>query len=129
MNYIVAQRFKTNAICGEVNIPYGETCQEIDGFIYYQGNRLCSKSSQNAYKYLSRNDDFRGIERFKKIKNIMKILNKRDNHYQDRWDRIREDESLQRFKKENLGKDWQWNFEFYNASIEDLDYIYNLIKQ
>ena len=129
MNYIVAKRFKGNAICGYVNIPFGENCQEIDNFIYYKGKCLCANSSQNAYNYFSINDDFRGIERFNKIKKIIKILSKRDENYQDRWDRIRNDKSLQHFKKNNLGEDWQWNFEFYNASINDLDYIYNLIKQ
>ena len=65
MDYICFNRFKQNALCGEVNIPYGTKLDEINNVIIYCGNPICYIKSQNAYDYFARNDDGKGLERGK----------------------------------------------------------------
>ena len=76
----------------------------------------------------ARNDDGNGIVRGELTQKIIKVLAKRDNNYQKRWDKIWSDMSLLKFKRDEFDDYWLWNHEFYNAKIEDLKYIYNKIK-
>lgn len=41
MNYICFNRFKQNALCGEVNIRYGTKLDETNNVISYFGNPIC----------------------------------------------------------------------------------------
>lgn len=128
INYIVHTRFKQKAICGEVNFPYGSLCIATNNLITYKGSPICYITSQNAYDYFANNDDGQGLKRGELTQSITKLLAKRDKFYQARWDKIWADKTLTKFKRPENADYWLWNFEFYNASIEDLEYIYNLIK-
>lgn len=127
MNYIVHRRFKEKAICGNVNIPALSICECIDGMLYYNGNLLCAAVSENAHQYFAKNDDGNGLERGKLTQRIQKKLSTRDDSYQDRWDKIWEDELCQKFKRKEHGDFWVWNHYFFNAPIEDLRHIANLV--
>ena len=130
MKYIVIKRFKEKCMCGEVNIPYGTEVNCENNIIFFNNKPLCYNSSQQAYDYFARNDDNKGLERGKLIKNIKKTLEKKDNNHQNRWNKIWEKENvLKNFKKSEFSDYWLWNFNFYNADIKDLNYIYNLIKE
>ena len=126
MKYIVYKRFKERALCGEVNIPAMTQCEECNGVIYYNNLPLCITSSQNAHDYFSINEDGKGIQRGKLIHNITSLLRKRDKNHQKRWNLIWEDSKCQRYKSSEHSHHWLWNHDFYNASIEDLTYIWNL---
>lgn len=129
MEYIVHTRFKTKAICGEVNLP-ALTQVELQGnTLYYQNKPLCISTSENAHKYFARNDDGQGIERGRLTSQIQEILRKRDDHYQDRWNKIWDSKRCQKYKRTQYSDFWLWNHDFFNASIEDLQYIYNLIRE
>ena len=128
MEYVCFRRFKDNAICGEVNIPKGSLLYIDNGYLIYNGDTICSNTSQNRYEYFARNDDGNGIVRGELTQKIIKTLAKRDNNYQKRWDKIWSDMSLLKFKRDEFDDYWLWNHEFYNAKIEDLKYIYNKIK-
>ena len=131
MEYITTSRFKTKAICGEMNLPYATKCECVDDYITYNGQPLCYIKSQNAFDYFAINDDNKGLERGDLIKKITKCLANPNNH-QERWDKIWADKSLYKFKRneEFIGDDtWLWNYKFYTAHIYDLQYIYNLIKE
>lgn len=130
MDYICFKRFKQNALCGEVNIPYGTKLDEINNVISYFGNPICYIKSQNAYDYFARNDDGKGLERGKLTAEIIKLLNNRkDGKYQYRWDRIWDDLSLLKYKRPEHDDYWLWNYDFFNASIEELNRIKSMILE
>ena len=133
--YITIKRFKNLALTDDhINLPYGTEVNCIylpnlnnAGFLIYEKTPLCKDSSQIAYDYFSRNDDGNGLERGKLVQSIISTLSERDPDYQNRWDKIWDDESLRKFKRVEFADDWIWNFEFYNAEIEDLRYIADLV--
>lgn len=128
MRYIVTRRFRGNAICGEVNLPYGTTCEEHDGILVLEdGRKLCANTSQNAYDHFSRDDDGIGKERGKLVKDIRRTLERRDAKHQARWDALWADEVANRLRRKDSPDFWIWSFDFYNADISDLRHIANLI--
>jgi hypothetical protein len=128
MDYIVTKRAKFNSISGPVNLPFGTAIQEEDGVLYFEGNPLCVSSSQNAYDHFARNDDGFGLERGKLTAHIIKTLSKRDKKHQERWDKVWDDILCQKYKRPEHADYWLWSHLFYNAPIEDLRYIANLVK-
>ena len=130
MDYICFNRFNQNALCGEVNIPYGTKLDETNNIISYHENPICYIKSQNAYDYFARNDDGKGLERGKLTSEIIKLLNNRnDGKYQNRWDRIWGDLSLLKYKRPEHDDYWLWNYDFFNASIEELNRIKSMILE
>ena len=130
MDYICFNRFKQNALCGEVNIPYGTKLDEANNVINYCGNPICYIKSQNAYDHFARNDDGKGLERGELTSEIIKLLNNRkDGKYQDRWDRIWGDLSLLKYKRPEHDDYWLWNYDFFNASIDELNRIKSMILE
>ena len=130
MRYIVTRRFRCNAICGPVNLPYGTTCEEHDGILVLEdGRKLCANTSQNAYDYFSRDDDGNGLERGKLVHDIMCTLERRDAKYQARWDRLWADEVANHFRRPDHADFWVWGQAFYQADIRDLEHILKLIKE
>lgn len=134
MEYIITKRFKTTAMCGEVNLPYGTKLTSYGGLICLDPmHPLCYDHAQNAYDYMARNDDGHGLERGKLIQDIIARLGKRDSRddpkYQARWDVIWADASLRRFKRPEYDDYWLWNYDFFNAEIGDLSYILKKVKE
>ena len=130
MRYIVTRRFRGKAICGEVNLPYGTTCEEHDGILVLEdGRRLCAVTSQNAYDFFSRNDDGNGLERGKLVEEITSHMEKRDAKHQARWDALWADEVANHFRRPDHADFWVWGQAFYQAGIRDLEHILKLIKE
>lgn len=127
MMYITHRRFKSKAICGEINLPYGTEGWCESGLITINDAPICSDHSQNAYDYFARNNDGNGLERGQLTQEIQKLLAKRNGKYQDRWDRVWDDALCQKYKRTECADYWLWNYEFFNAPIEDLRYIKSLI--
>lgn len=128
MRYIVTNRFKGQAICGPVNLPYGTTCEEHDGILVLEdGRRICAVTSQNAYDFFSRDDDGHGLERGKLVAEITRRMEKRDAKHQARWDALWADEVANRLRRKDSQDFWIWSFDFYNADIPELKRIANLI--
>ena len=128
MRYIVTNRFKGQAICGAVNLPYGTACETQDGYLVLAGGRrLCAVASQNAYDHFSRDDDGLGKERGKLVQDIRRTLERRDAKHQARWDALWADEVANRLRRKDSPDFWIWSFDFYNADIPDLKHIANLI--
>lgn len=127
MQHITHRRFKDNAICGKVNIPALSVCEESGNTIYFDGKPICFTTSENAHQYFARNDDGRGFERGELTQAIQHKLAKRDNAYQDRWNKVWEDEICQKYRRNEYDDFWLWNHEFFNTDIEDLIHIAKLI--
>lgn len=128
MKYICSKRMKTKTISGEVNFPVGTVFNCVDGLITHNGKAICYDHSQNAYDYLSCDDDGFGIRRGQLVRDIMGRLKKRDDDYQARWDRIWMDKSLQKYKRTEFLDFWLWNYDFFNAPIGELEYILARVK-
>lgn len=131
--YIARKQARFKAGCGEnVNIPYGTALTVQGGFLVWKNKLMCADTSQIAYDYFSHNDDGRGKERGELVSAILLRLeknpNKPDPAYQERWNRIWEDPFCQRFKRPEHEDHWIWNYDFYNAQVEDLQYIFRLIS-
>ena len=127
MQYITHRRFKDKSICGQVNIPVSSTCEENENTIYFDGKPICFTTSENAHQYFARNDDGQGIERGKLTQIIQRKLAKRDGAYQDRWDKIWGNSLCQKYRRKEYDDFWLWSHEFFNAPIEDLRHISELV--
>ena len=136
MKYIVCQKFKT--------FPKGTTLNMDNNIITYNGRFVCYATSQNAYDYLSRNDDGKGYERYSLVVNIYKKLSSINNDYNKRLAEVQksfteetteEEKTLALANVENtvakaydkiynlypkFVKNNVFTFDFYNASVEDL---------
>lgn len=128
MKFITHKRFKEKAICGEVNIPAMTEVEELDNkLIVYNGKPLCYSTSQSGHEHFCRNNDEQGLKRGKLTTEIQKKLNKRDDDYQKRWDKVWEDSICQKYKRPEHKDHWLWNHDFFNADIFDLKYIAKLV--
>lgn len=128
MRYIVTKRFKTKAACGAVNLPYGTICDTVSGYIINGENVLCAMTSQNAYDFFSRDDDGHGEERGKLVRDIKRQLERRDANYQARWDKLWADDGANKLRRPEHQDFWIWSFDFYNAPIEELQRIQQLLN-
>lgn len=123
MNYITTKRYKKQSMSDHVNIPYGTEVECYSNILYYNGKPLCFITSQDCYEYFSRNDDGHGLERGGLVNEIIDTMSTRDDNYQARWDKIWSDDKLCKYRDKGIDDFWLWDFEFYNAPIEDLRYI------
>lgn len=128
MKYITHRRFKDQAIFGYVNIPAMTECEEHHGMIFHKGKPICVITSENAHLYFAINEDGKGMERGATVRSICSMLEKRDEDHQARWDKVWEDELCQKYKRPEHPDHWLWNHKFYNADLDDLKYIENLIR-
>lgn len=132
MKYITHKCFKQKAICGQLNLPSMTEVECENGIIFCNQGIICSACSENAHQYFARNDDGHGMERGRLTQAIMKTLAERhgrdDPEYQERWDRIWDDLICQPFKSDTHVDRWLWNHEFFNADIETLRYIAELVR-
>ena len=156
MNYIVTKRFKGKSICGNVNLAYGTECEEKNNTIYCMGKPLCFATSENAHQYFSRNDDGQGERRGALVREIMgrltlpEVRHKPDPKYPlaeyymtykesakreaarkariEAWGRVWDDPSIRKYKRVEFADYWLFNHDFYNAPIEDLEYILKIVK-
>lgn len=137
--YITCKRFKKKALCGDVNIPALSNLEEHDGTICALNKQgqvvpICFSGSDSAHKFFAINDDNRGLDRFKLSHHIIDFLKndedtdpRTDSAYLAKWDKIWGDELCKKYKRVEYADHWLWNNDFYNAPIEDLEYIANLI--
>ena len=127
MQYIIHTRLKEKVICGKVNLPATTICELSGNMIMYEGKPICIVTSQVSHEHFTRNDDGQGLLRGSLIKAIQRCLTKRDVNYQNRWDKVWDDSLCQKYKRKEHQDFWLWNHDFFNASIEDLKCIANLI--
>lgn len=131
MKYIAHRRFRGKAICGELNLPAMTEVECENGVIFCGKRIICSDHSENAHQFFARNDDGHGMERGRLTQAIMKTLAKRsgrdDEAYQERWDRVWADPVCQPYKSDKHADYWLWNHEFFNAGIDVLRHIAELV--
>lgn len=156
MTYLVTRRFKAKTMSGIVNLPYGTACELRGETIYHSGKPLCFVTSENAHNYFSRNDDGQGERRGELVREIMGRLTENDIKYFEgddsplgggkiypekfaayktrekerlsAWGRVWDDPSIRKYKRVEFADYWLFNHNFYNAPIEDLEYILKIVK-
>lgn len=145
MKYLTHKRFRQRAICGEVNIPALTECESVNGMICLGDKQLCLIYSENAHLYFARNDDGNGLERGQLTCAIIELLTKKDyllDGYDEKyerkikahneradeaWEKVWEDDVCRKYKRIEHADHWLWNHAFYNADIETLRYIAELV--
>lgn len=129
MEYIVYNELTAKVICGDVHLDRGEVATEKAGLIKYRGKPICFNTSEIAHQHFSRNDDGNGLERGDLILSIFEALKPGAEDYEEKWAKVYDDEVCQKYRREEFAENWLWNHAFYNAPIEDLDYILNLVTE
>lgn len=127
MKYIVHRRFKDKALCGDVNLPAMTVLENDGGIIYHNGNALCYEDCENAHQFFARDDDGNGMLRGKLTQSIQQRLSQRDKQYQERWDKVWDDPACQPYKRADHDDHWLWNHSFFNADIDVLRHIAQLV--
>lgn len=130
--YITIKNFEGRAICGDIALPEGTTLQVIRNFIFCPSGPICTITSQTAYDYFAQNDDEQGQRRGELTKDILMNIQKLKRHNKRNkriWGKIWEDQRCLKYKRPEHADHWIWNYDFYNADIEDLEYILNLVTK
>lgn len=125
--YIVKQRARIDTITGPVNLPYGTTVEAVEDYLIHQRRQLCTVASRKAHLYFARDDDGKGRERGALTLAITSTLEKRDKDHQARWDRVWEDETAQKYRRQDHEDHFLWGHAFFEAPVEDLRHIADLI--
>ena len=133
MQYVVHRRLRCKCLSGAVNLPFGTVCTLNGEILEKDGKPLFFVTSENAHKYLARNDDGNGIERGKLTQEIQKRLQPQLNPKDEAkrvqaWSRIWNDEKLKPYKMREHPEHWLWNHAFFNADIPTLRYILKVIE-
>ncbi len=127
MKYIAHRRFKSNAICGHVNIPALTELESRDGVIMLGEKPICYEKSENAHQFFAQNEDGNGLKRGQLTQAIQKTLGKRDERHQERWDKVWDDPDCQKYKRADHEDYWLWNHEWFLADIDTLRHIAALV--
>lgn len=131
-HYVARRRAKFKSLAGQVNIPYGTALENQGGALILNGKRLCLATSQNACDYFSQNDDGRGLERGALVSEILSCLEQKPHGdgkaYQARWDKVSADQICQQYRRTDHEDFWLWSQAFYDAPIDDLQHIAQLVR-
>lgn len=132
IRFVARKRARFHAIGGHpVNIPYGTAVECRDGYLHFNGHRLCSTKSRLIREYFCQDDDGKGLERGALISAITAHLEQNPSNsppdYQKRWDRVWADPLYRRYRRTEHEDHWLWNHDFFNAPVEDLRQIAALI--
>ena len=126
MEYVCHRRYQKRGANGKpYNLKVGSRFDSIGQFIAYKNAAICSIRSEDAYMHFARNDDGRGLERGRLTYEIAYS----DRHpNEDNGFRFTDEEAriLMRDYSRFIRQDVDtiiFNFEFFNASIEELKEI------
>lgn len=130
--YIVIKKFSNRAICGDIVLTVGTSLMVDGDCIICPSGIVCIVTSQTAYDYFAQNDDSNGVRRgwlTQDILHRLRKLKKHDERNKIIWRKIWEDPICLKYKRQEHDDHWLWNYDFYNAEIEDLEYIRNLVMK
>lgn len=136
--YIVFRRVKAQGINGPVNLHYGGqverksvlTCtdpERREDFLVHGGTLICAADSRLSHTHFAPNGDGQGLERGRLCAAIQAKLERRDQQYQARWDRVWQDPLCKRFQRQDHPDHWLWNADFFRAKVGDLRRIARLV--
>ena len=121
--YIVRRRARFQGLGGPVNLPYGTALECREGFLFWKSKKLCAATSQRVKDYFVQDDGGLG-----KIRgDLVNLILARKGKAAGRWEKIWADPLCKRYKHPKHKEQWLWNEGFYNAPVEDLQYIARLV--
>lgn len=132
-HYMVRKRCRVEGIDGPVNLRYGTLVNCENGIIMYEGKRVCLAQSENGLRYFSHNDDGMAALRGAYVESILTALKLKDgveNAREQRdaiWEYVWADKTCLKYKNPNFDDFFLWDKSFYEACIEDLRYINELV--
>lgn len=126
--YIVHRRFKKACLSGRVNIPCLTKCHTQNGIIMLNNAPICYVTSEDAHQYFAVNYDGKGLLRGQLTQAIQRRLLSLKHTNVSRREELWKDPVCLRYRRREFTDHWLWNHLFFNASIHDLKYIYNLIS-
>lgn len=131
--FVCVKRYKKRGAGGDFNIPYGTKLLSDDRFIYfngdcYNGKTVCAIESDDSYNYFSIDDDGNGLNRGELTKEIINLI-PNDGKHQAQWNKLWQDDLANTLRRKDYEDRWLWSKNFYQASIDKLEYILNLIKE
>lgn len=127
-HYMVRKRCKINGIDGPVNLPYATLVEAVDNTIMYRGKRICFVTSDNGCKYFSHNDDGMAAIRGAYVQSILDALAQSKKTKENAsWKKVCNDSKCLEYRKPAQDDFFLWDWTFYQAPIEDLEYINNLV--
>ena len=133
MKYITIKRYKRPDREGRqaVNISYGSELEEQGGTLYYGDIAVCTDRSAVMREYFARNDDGCGLERGKLSQAIVEKLRihpgETKEQHNKRWEVCWNDALCMKYRKQADVDYFLWSIDFFNAPIEDLEYIAALV--
>ena len=131
MQYVTIKHFKRRGIGGEFNIHYGEILELRDDVLYYKNRAVCAAKSAAAHEYFACDYDGKGIYRGKLSDAIVERLEPKNfDSPQERdefWKKIWKNDLTQKYRRPEHLDYWLWNDDFFDATIEDLKYIAELV--
>lgn len=131
LNYVARKRFNKNSFQGLIDIPYGTSLSCVNDILFYKKKAVCYITSQDAFDYFVTDFDNSGILRGQLIEWILLHTGKQyhdEELYNKIWNIIWNTQKYHIFKRPEFEDRWLWSFDFYNASIEDLQQLVNDIK-
>lgn len=132
-HYMVRKRCRIEGIDGLVNLRYGTLVNCKDGIIMYESKRVCFPQSENGLRYFSHNDDGMAALRGAYVESILEALKLKDGVKDAKeqrdaiWEYVWTDTTCLKYKNPNFSDFFLWDKSFYEACIEDLRYINELV--
>lgn len=126
MKYIFHKRFKGKSISGMMNIPAKTKCESVNGLVFVLGLPVFFETSENAHTHVATDEDGFGLQRGALTKEICSRIKKAGGGSVAK--KMRGNIICEKYCRGDCKGVWLWNHDFYNASIEDLQYILHLIR-
>ena len=133
--YIVCKNFNGKSISGNVNLPVNTECEVINNIIIHDNKPICYITSQNAYDYFSNNTDGKGKQRFNLVNKIKAELQRLANEYNELvFNLIKDCETEEEMVSvvadiKPIETNVTLNYEFYNKPVNELQSIYDKLKE
>lgn len=127
MKYIFHKRFKEKSISGMMNIPAKTKCESVNGLVFVLGLPVFFETSENAHTYVATDEDGFGLRRGALTKEICSRTKKAGGG-ESAAKKMRGNIICEKYRRGDCKGVWLWNQDFYNAPIEDLQYILHLIR-
>lgn len=130
MNYVAIKRYKGMSLCGPVNVPAKTSVVLMDdGILYLHDKKLHYASSDRGREFFARDDDGRGLERGRLCSRIQQLCSKHPDP-KDPWcAKLTKTPAMQVYRVQKDTPRWLWNQRFFDAPIEELQWIFNFLKE
>ena len=125
MEYLVVEdHFENTLSLKKIHLKKGAHVElKEDRILYYKGQPLHYITSHMGHKYFVRDDDHQGWVRYKLQKEILRLC-AAHSAPGDTWgDRLWQTPQMQVYRRPENEDRWLWNQRFYDAKIEELEWI------